>query len=151
MKPSLPGKQPALVVVNHQRTVPLDLSLLRRTAQAAVALSLDCPGKHASSFGDLEAVEISLVSDRVIARVHRRFMDLPGATDVITFAHGEIIVSATTAAREAAERAECVEREVLRYMVHGLLHLNGHEDAVPAEAAAMWEVQERIVAELWPV
>ena len=90
------------------------------------------------------------MSDRMIAQVHRRFMNLRGATDVITFAHGEIIVSATTAAREAHQRMEPVEREVLRYVVHGLLHLNGHQDTEPQEAAAMWDVQEQIVAELWP-
>ncbi len=98
----------------------------------------------------LEEVEVSLVSDRVIAQVHRRFMQIPGATDVITFAHGEIVVSATTAAREARERAEPVGREVLRYVVHGLLHLNGHEDAETGEATAMWEAQEAVVEQLWP-
>ena len=91
-----------------------------------------------------------MVSDRVIAEVHRRFLNVAGATDVITFAHGEIVVSADTAAREAAEQGEEVGREVLRYVVHGLLHLNGHEDAATEEAAAMWAAQEAVVDKLWP-
>ena len=91
-----------------------------------------------------------MVSDRVIAAVHRRFMNIPGATDVITFAHGEIVLSADTAKREAAERGEALEREVLRYVVHGLLHLNGWEDAEEKEAAAMWATQEAVVEQLRP-
>ncbi len=98
----------------------------------------------------LPEVEVALVSDRVIAQVHRRFLNIPGATDVITFAHGELVVSAATAARQARELGEIIEREVLRYIVHGLLHLNGHEDANPSAAAAMWRAQERIVEKVWP-
>ena len=78
-------------------------------------------------------------------------MSLPDATDVITFEHGEIVVSMTTAQREAAARIEPLEREVLRYIVHGLLHLNGHEDARAEDAAAMWKAQETAVERLWPV
>ncbi len=98
----------------------------------------------------LAGVEISLVSDRIIAQVHRRFMNVPGATDVITFAHGEIVISVATAARQARENAEVVGREVARYIVHGLLHLHGHEDADPADAVAMWQAQERVLGETWP-
>jgi ssRNA-specific RNase YbeY (16S rRNA maturation enzyme) len=36
-------------------------------------------------------------------------------------------------------------------MVHGLLHLAGHEDAQPEERAAMEAAQETIVARLWTV
>lgn len=99
----------------------------------------------------LPGVEIALVSDRVIAQVHRRFLDVPGATDVITFEHGELVVSATTAMRQARELGEIVERETLRYIVHGLLHLNGHEDAEATEAAEMWRAQEQIVDQIWPL
>ncbi len=78
-------------------------------------------------------------------------MDVPGATDVITFAHGEIVVSAATAARQAHQNGEVVEREIARYIVHGFLHLNGHEDADPEEAALMWQAQEQVLADLWPL
>ena len=60
----------------------------------------------------LEAVEISTVSDESIAHVHREFMGDPSPTDVITFHHGEIIVSLDTAQRQAAENGEPYEREV---------------------------------------
>lgn len=148
---SAAGVGPVVLIGNRQRGVGIDLRRLRELARAAVPLCLERVGTGDAVLAGLPEVEVALVSDRVIARVHRRFMDIPGATDVITFAHGEIVVSVTTAVREARERGEAVGREVLRYIVHGLLHLNGHEDARAEDAAAMWEAQEAVVARVWPM
>ena len=146
-----PGKMPELLLANRQRKVRFaELGRVEALAEAAVAYCLERHGRSKARLWDIDEVEISLVSNRVIARIHRRFMNIPGATDVITFSHGEIVVSAETASREASDRAENVDREVLRYIVHGLLHLNGHEDAEPDEAAAMWSDQETVVEQLWP-
>ena len=68
---------------------------------------------------------------------------------MITFHHGEIVIGAEVAQRQAAEFGEPLAREILRYLVHGLLHLAGHEDAEPQERAAMETAQETIVAQLW--
>ncbi len=146
--PSAPT--PTLLIGNRQRTVPLDVAVIEHLAAKAVPLCLRSVGQGQAVLAGVPEVEIALVSDRVIAQVHRRFMNAPGATDVITFAHGELVVSAVTAAKQARELGEIVEREVLRYIVHGLLHLNGHEDADAADAAEMWRVQEMILAEVWP-
>lgn len=93
---------------------------------------------------DLPTVEVAVVSDRVIARVHRQFMDVPGATDVITFEHGEIVVSADTARREARRHGHEITEELALYVIHGLLHLNGHDDIKPGDRARMHRVQEKI-------
>ncbi len=135
---------------NRQRAVTLPLERLRIFADKAAERCLEHPGKAPSVLRELREVEISLVSDRVISLVHRRFMSIAGATDVITFAHGEIVVSAVTAARQALENGETVEREVARYIVHGFLHLHGHEDADARDAAVMWRAQEQVLDELWP-
>lgn len=142
---------PALLIVNRQRAVALDLAAVERAAIEAVPLCLRSAGGGPTVLAGLTEVEIALVSDRRIAEVHRRFMNVPGATDVITFEHGELVVSAATAARQARELGETTERELLRYIVHGLLHLNGHEDAEAVEAAEMWRVQESIVERVWPL
>lgn len=145
-----PGAVPVVEVFNRQRAVVLDVLRLRALAVAAAARCLEHPGTSETLLGGLDEVEISVVSDRVIAQVHRRFLQVPGATDVITFGHGEIVLSATTAARQARDHGEECNREVARYIVHGLLHLNGHEDADAANAAAMWQTQESILRTLWP-
>ena len=144
-------KLPAILLVNRQRRVRLaEWKRVKETAAAAVSLCGEFSGGSKARLTDLDEVEVAVVSDPVIADVHRRFMNIPGATDVITFAHGEIVVSADTAAREAEERGEALEREVLRYVVHGLLHLNGHEDAGADDAARMWQAQEEVLDGIWP-
>lgn len=99
----------------------------------------------------LATIEISLVSDRAIARMHRHFLNVPGATDVITFPHGEIVISASTAVRQARQNGESTDREIARYIIHGFLHLHGHEDADERDAATMWTAQEEVLDKLWPV
>jgi probable rRNA maturation factor len=93
----------------------------------------------------LEEVEVTVVSDRVIADVHRRFMGLPGPTDVITFAHGEIVTSAQTAAAYAREYGHKVDQELALYIIHGLLHLNGYDDRLAGDAHRMRRTQHRIL------
>ena len=63
---------------------------------------------------------------------------------VITFEHGEVVMSAPTAALYAAEHGHRVEEELALYTVHGLLHLNGFEDATSRAAARMQKVQTRV-------
>jgi probable rRNA maturation factor len=135
---------------NRQRAVSFDLAAVSALAlQAGEACAKE---KRLAAFApaDLSVVEISLVSDRRIAALHRQFLQLRGATDVITFEHGEIVISAAAAARGACEHGEPVERELCRYIVHGLLHLRGYEDDTALAQATMWRAQERILRRLWP-
>ena len=139
------------MLFNRQRAVEFPMELLREISREAAVRCLPHPGKSPSVLASLPEVEISLVSDRVIARIHRQFLSVPGATDVITFPHGEIVVSAATAVRLARQNEESTEREIARYIVHGFLHLHGHEDANGADAAMMWQAQEQVLEDLWPV
>ena len=92
---------------------------------------------------------MSFLGDRAMAGVHRRFLGLPGPTDVITFPHGEILIGVGEARRNARRFREPVGREVFRYLVHGLLHLQGFLDGEPRQADAMHRAQERIVTARW--
>lgn len=96
-----------------------------------------------------EEIEISLVDDMTISRIHEEFMSIPGATDVITFQHGEILISLDTTAKQAKELEEPPEKELFRYMVHGLLHLRGYLDYEEKDREAMFAIQEAIVAQAW--
>jgi probable rRNA maturation factor len=59
---------------------------------------------------------------------------------------GEVIVSADTAARQAARLCVPVALEVDLLAVHGLLHLVGYDDAEPAEARLMHERAREILS-----
>ncbi len=141
--------QPRISILNRQRATRFSTPRLRKLALPAVPLCLAARGPEPSVLPTLAEITISIVSDARIARMHQEFCGVPGFTDVITFQHGEIIVSAQTAARAAASENEPLERELLRYVVHGLLHLNGHRDELLVQRRRMWRAQENVVAALW--
>ena len=141
-----------VIIGNNQEVTEIPeswLIALESVAREATLLALenaaqdDCPLCH------LATLEVAIVDDATSDQVHRDFMDIEGATDVITFHHGEIVIGAQVAERQAAEYDEPLAREILRYFVHGLLHLAGHEDEDPVERVAMETVQEQIVTRLW--
>ena len=132
-------------VENRQRAVPVQLAWLRRFAEVALEKCARRSGDGRFALAQIPEVEVAIVSDRVIARVHREFMGLPGATDVITFAHGEIVMSAPTAQRHARDFGHSTDCELALYTIHGLLHLNGYEDHTARAAARMRRTQDRLL------
>ena len=136
---------PVLHVENRQRAVKFDVRWLRRFGELALAESVRHSGDERFALRDLAEIEVAVVSDRVIAAVHRKFMKIDGATDVITFHHGEIVISAETARSCAVRLEHPVEEELALYTVHGLLHLNGFDDHSKASRARMHAVQRRIL------
>ncbi len=131
-------------VMNKQRKVRFDLAWLRRAADAAFAECVLHSGDGKFSLQKLPLVDVAVVSDATIARVHVEFMAIPGATDVITFDHGEIVVSAETALACAKEHRHSVEHELALYIIHGLLHLNGFDDTNASAKKKMFRVQDRV-------
>ena len=131
----------AIHLFNRQRTIRFDFPWLRRLAPIALA---ECEGEGIAPGAPLESlveIEVSIVSDRAIADVHRRFMNIPGPTDVITFEYGEIVISAETAARYALEYNQRIEHELALYVIHGLLHLNAYDDLIEPAASQMKQTQ----------
>ena len=141
---------PTLELYDHQSALELDLERLRHAGSQAVPLVLEHPGPHSALLPDLEEIEISFITDAVISAAHGRFMDDPAPTDVITFQHGEILISTDTAIRQAAVHANDPQRECALYLIHGLLHLHGHDDHAPDEFTVMQQLQESILAKVWP-
>ena len=133
-----------ITLANRQRRVRFDVKRLRELAAAALAECVLHSGDGLFALKQIPEIEVAVVSDAVIARVHVEFMDVPGATDVITFDHGEIVVSADTARAQAAEHGHGVVGELALYIIHGLLHLNGYDDIAPRDRAKMHRVQDRI-------
>lgn len=131
----------------------VDEALCSRFAAALQALLPDLlasPPGPAHVLSTLETVEIAIVDDEAIARVHGEYLQDPTATDVITFPYGEILVSCDTAERYASTHALSRGEELFRYMVHGLVHLHGYLDGRPEEREALFAVQEPLVAHYMP-
>ena len=131
----------------------VDDTLLERfeaVLQNVVADLLAAPPGPDHVLSTLDTVEIAVVDDADIARVHAEFLDDATPTDAITFPYGEILVSCDTAARYAAEHGLDKAEELFRYMVHGLTHLHGYLDYELEDRAAMFAVQEPLVARHFP-
>ncbi len=141
-----------VIIGNHQEATEIPeawLTALEGVAHQAASLALENSTHADTPLHHLATLEVALVDDATSAKVHQDFMDTPGATDVITFHHGEIVIGAEVAARQAHDYGEPLSRELLRYLVHGLLHLAGHEDDTLPARTTMEAAQESIVTALW--
>ena len=135
-----------ITIINRQRAARVDLSSLREFAERALIECLKLQRRKLGSLADLPEVSVALVSDKRIADIHGRFMDDPTPTDVITFDHGEIVISTQTAKRQARQFGTSLAHELRLYLVHGLLHLCGYDDKTRKGAAEMKRIQERVVS-----
>lgn len=121
------------------------LAHFRTKLQALLPELMAVPPGPDHVLSQLESIEIAVVDDAAIARVHAEFLHDAAPTDAITFPYGEILVSCDTAARYATQHNLPPEEELFRYMVHGLTHLHGYLDYEPEDRATMFAVQEPLV------
>ena len=63
---------------------------------------------------------------------------------------GDIVISSETAARQASELGHSVEDELRVLLVHGLLHLLGHDHHEEQETREMRSEEARAISALWP-
>lgn len=97
---------------------------------------------------------VAIVADAEMTRLHREHCGIDSTTDVLTFSDvkpGEpidvdIAVCVDEAKRQAAVRGHSVERELLLYVVHGLLHCAGYDDHDEASHRAMHAEEDRILS-----
>lgn len=103
------------------------------------------------------SLEIAILGEAGIARLNRQWLGHEGPTDVITFdlgdglagcLAGQICVCWPIARTQAAKRGHAAQTELLLYIVHGLLHLMGHDDHDPRAAAAMHRREDELLSEL---
>ncbi len=111
------------------------------------------------------SLSISIVKDDEIRQINRDFRGKDAATDVLSFALdengsssperllGDVVISLETARRQAAEYDAPIQRELYRLLIHGLLHVIGHDHERPAERRAMKAEEQRLAGAIglpWP-
>ncbi len=142
------GGVPRLEVFSQTETSEEKIQWLEEKGSAAIPLVLLVPGTEAPVLAELDMVEATLISDETITEVHAEFLYDPTPTDVITFHHGEILISEETASREASNYGMSVDEELLLYLIHGLLHLHGHTDLEEEERIVMHRHQEDVLSQV---
>jgi probable rRNA maturation factor len=142
---SLGQESPGISVRNLQRSVKVDVAGLEKFAGNAARLCLQLKPHGVTDLQRLRQVWVVIVSDRRMESLHRQFLNETGPTDVLTFEHGEIFVSAETACRNAREFGKSLEQELRLYVVHGLLHLHGFDDRNATEKRRMVAIQRKVL------
>jgi len=136
---------PSLTWSNRQRAVKVDLVKIRRIVEVALPLCVRKPRKNGATLPP--EVEITLLGEAAIAKVHGEFLEDPTPTDVITFEHGEILIGVPIAATNAKKFRHPADHEVALCAIHGLLHLLGYDDLTENERLIMHTCQEEILKE----
>ena len=101
-------------------------------------------------------LSFTLVSRRRIAAMNRKHLGHAGATDVISFGFrdpagaviGDVYICPEIAAANAKTHGVPVREELLRLVVHGTLHVLGHDhpEGDARTRSPMWKRQERLLA-----
>ncbi|MEL6771723.1 MAG: rRNA maturation RNase YbeY [Bacteroidota bacterium] len=136
----------AVVLAHAKRTLDSDIVI------AAVQRALYSEGFTARD------VSIVLADHATVLDLNRAWLDHDYTTDVLSFnldeealaegfVEGEVYVDLDTAAERAPEFGTTFDAEALRYVVHGVLHLVGYDDATPDEKAAMHALEDRYLSD----
>ncbi len=143
-----------LTIRNRQRNRQVDARFLR---QITIGLLTDLLQVEAVELG------VSVVAAPEMARINWQFLQLEGSTDVITFDHseaqesrrkiapggrqinGELFICVEEAVAQAQHFRTTWQAELIRYIVHGILHLLGHDDHHAARRKRMKREENRLV------
>ena len=136
-----------IVIANRQRTKKINSRLLKQII-AALFEDLKIEGAE---------LGINVVSAKEMAQVNWNYLRHEGSTDVITFDYGEnarlartlappdlngeIFICVDDAISQAKQFKTSWQLEIVRYIVHGVLHLLGHDD-VNAKAKRKMKAEE---------
>ena len=116
---------------------------------------------------DGSTLSVSLVNDREIRRVNREHRGKDKPTDVLSFPLyeagertadaerllGDVVISVDTARRQAAAYDAPLQNEIYRLLIHGILHVLGHDHEEAAERRAMESEERRLASAIgmpWP-
>ncbi|HEX5221202.1 MAG TPA: rRNA maturation RNase YbeY [Verrucomicrobiae bacterium] len=140
-----------LTLQNRQRTRAMDLRQLRTIVTALLSELLEI--KQAE-------LGVTLVAEAEMTRLNETFLQHEGSTDVLTFdhrepgtrnskrgtaIHGEIFVCVDDAILQARQFRTTWQSEVVRYVVHGVLHLLGYDDHRATDRRKMKREENRLL------
>jgi probable rRNA maturation factor len=143
-----------VTILNRQRTRLIDTRQLRRILRTLLDDQL-----HLKAY----ELGITLVAAPAMTRLNETFLQHKGATDVITFdysdsrdlrrrtpdpkceIHGEIFICIDEAIIQARRFRTTWQAEVVRYFIHGILHLRGYDDHRSRERRRMKCAENRLV------
>jgi len=139
----------ALTFTDRQHALVLQVRLWRRITQTLLEECL-----HEPDFD----LSICFVTTSEITRLNEMFLQHDGPTDVITFDYsdgsstgqlsGEIVICVDEAVSQARRFRTAWQSELVRYIIHGLLHLRGYDDRQALARSKMKRAEDRLLGQL---
>jgi probable rRNA maturation factor len=138
-------------MINIESTFTFSKDLIERAVQATL--------KHQSQSLDCDLTFV-LTDDAQLKELNRDYLGIDAPTDVLSFPAsesdpetgaryiGDVIISMPYATRSAEKAGHGLEAEVQLLVVHGVLHLLGHDHAEAEEKERMWKAQAEILESL---
>jgi rRNA maturation RNase YbeY len=136
-------------VRNRQRAQAVNTKFLRDIVLALLVEEL--------SRDDFE-IGISIIGEQAMTRMNEGYLRHKGSTDVISFDYtdasrprlltGEIFVCIDEALAQAPRFRVSWQNELVRYVVHGILHLCGYDDKTAAARRKMKPEEDRLMRQL---
>src|SRR6266508_3401631 len=138
-------------MINIESEIPFPQDLLERAARTAL--------EHETQSLDSDLF-IILTDDARLHELNLNYLGVDAPTDVLSFPAsetdpetgaryiGDILISIPRAQTQAAAAGHSLEAEVQLLVVHGVLHLIGHDHAEAQEKARMWKAQAEILERL---
>lgn len=135
-------------MIHIESEFPFQEDLLERAARTAL--------EHEGETLDSE-LTIVLTNDARLQELNRDYLGIDAPTDVLSFPAseldpetgarylGDILISVPRAESQATAARHPLESEVQLLVVHGVLHLLGHDHAEATEKARMWKAQAEVL------
>ncbi len=134
-------------IASPQEVVSIDRGRMREVTRAVL---------EGEGVSDAE-ISLAFVDNPTIHRLNLRFLQHDEPTDVLSFPlsdpgasrlAGELVIGAEVARDQAAARGHDVQAELALYVIHGLLHLTGHDDHAEEDALRMRERERHYLLHL---
>ncbi len=140
--------------------IELQISPYYRAQVSAEALTTMAESVRQRVFPQAAIIGIILTGDAEIRALNRDFRGLDKPTDVLSFDQnipdpesgieyvGDIIISIPTARKQAQAGGHSLMHELQLLIIHGMLHLAGHDHDTSAREARMWHEQSTLLTSL---
>jgi len=136
-----------IFINNEQKEHSIDCVLLENQGKSILRV-LGCENQELS---------VLLADDRKIRTLNKQYRGQDRATDVLSFSQndeeeeskpsyhlmGDVVISAVTAKRQAAEHGLTLEEEIVLLLIHGILHLLGFDHERSNEEACHMKQKTR--------
>ena len=162
--PDSPAAQPASPEDQDAATVSsaaVDFSLQTADTQPPAAGWLDTKLLEALKLSGVRTgqLDVTLIDDAEMCRLHAEYCEDPTTTDVLTFdlkapgapadhVEGDLALCRDEAQRQATARGHDARTELLLYAVHGLMHLLGEDDHDDADYQRMHAREDALLTQM---